>query len=104
MTAFRGMKSLQPARLLSCGVRYHVGSAVCEVVPVSVRQDTGILADGEPTMTATTTKAGTLYIALELGWDKWLRACATQAAEKPRFRSVPARDLDTLRQEIAKAK
>jgi len=55
-------------------------------------------------MTSTTTKAGTLYIALELGWDKWLMACATQAAEKPRFRSVPARDLDTLRQEIAKAK
>jgi hypothetical protein len=27
----------------------------------------------------TTTK--TLYIALELGQDKWLLACATQAAE-----------------------
>jgi len=55
-------------------------------------------------MTSTTTTTGTLYIALELGWDKWLIACATQAAEKPRFRSVPARDLDSLRQEIAKAK
>jgi transposase len=55
-------------------------------------------------MTATTTKAGTLYIALELGWDKWLMACATQAAEKPRYRSLPARDLARLQEEIAKAK
>jgi transposase len=46
----------------------------------------------------------TLYIALELGQDKWLLACATAAAEKPRFRPVPARDLDRLAQEIAKAK
>lgn len=50
----------------------------------------------------TTTK--TLYIALELGQDKWLLACSTQAAEKARFRSVPARDLDRLAEEIAKAK
>jgi transposase len=50
------------------------------------------------------TKTGTLYIALELGWDKWLMACATQAAQKPRLRSVPARDLSRLREEIAKAK
>ena len=55
-------------------------------------------------MTSTTTKAGTLYIALELGWDNWLIACATQAAEKPRFRSMAARDLGKLRDEIAKAK
>src|SRR5262249_40345812 len=92
------------ARPLSFSVRYHVGSAVSEVVPVSVRQDTGILADGERTMTATTTKAGTLYIALELGWDKWLRACATQAAQKPRYRTLPARDLARLQAEVAKAK
>ena len=52
----------------------------------------------------TTTKTGALYIALELGWDKWLIACATQAAEKPRFRSLPARDLGRLSEEIAKAK
>jgi transposase len=54
-------------------------------------------------MTSTTTKRGTLYIALELGQDKWLLACATQAAEKPRFRSLPARDLSRLQEEIAKA-
>jgi transposase len=52
----------------------------------------------------TTTTTGTLYIALELSQDKWLLACATQAAEKPRFRPVPARDLERLDQEIARAK
>jgi hypothetical protein len=41
-----------------------------------------------------------LYIALELGQDKWLLACGTAAAEKPRFRPVPARDLVRLDQEI----
>lgn len=56
------------------------------------------------TTSTNTAKTGTLYIALELGWDKWLLACATQAAEKPRFKQVPARDLDKLREEIAKAK
>jgi len=47
---------------------------------------------------------GTLYVALELGCDKWVLASATQAAEKPRFRTVPARDLGKLREELAKAK
>jgi transposase len=51
-------------------------------------------------MTTTTT----LYIALELGQDKWLMACATQAAQKPRYRGLPARDLTRLQEEIAKAK
>ena len=46
----------------------------------------------------------TLYVALELGQDKWLLACATEAAEKPRLRSLLARDLDRLALEIAKAK
>src|SRR5262245_9315377 len=50
----------------------------------------------------TTTR--TLYIALELGQDKWLLACTTQAAQKPRFRSLPARDLTRFQEEIAKAK
>jgi transposase len=88
------------SRLLSLGVRYHVGSEVSEVVQVSVGEDTYILEDGVPSMTTT----GTLYLALELGWDKWLLACATQAAQKPRFRALPARDLGRLQQEIAKAK
>jgi transposase len=55
-------------------------------------------------MTCATTAPRALYIALELGQDKWLLACATQAAEKPRFRGVPARDLSRLDAEIAKAK
>jgi transposase len=55
-------------------------------------------------MTTTTTNTATLSIALELGQDKWLLAWATQAAEKPRFRSLPARDLTRLQEEIAKGK
>lgn len=49
-----------------------------------------------------TTKS--LYIALELGQDKWLLACASEVAQKPRYRVVPARDLQRLDEEIAKAK
>jgi transposase len=45
-----------------------------------------------------------LHVALELGCDKWVLASATQAAQKPRFRTVPARDLAKLQEEIAKAK
>jgi transposase len=51
-----------------------------------------------------TTARRTLYVALEVGCDKWVLASATQAAEKPRFRTVPARDLVKLAEEIAKAK
>jgi transposase len=46
----------------------------------------------------------TLHVALELGQDKWVLASATEAAERPRLRSVPARDLERLAEEIAKAK
>src|SRR5262249_33130437 len=55
---------------------------------------------GDRIMTTTTAR----YVALELSPDKWLLACATAAAEKPRFRPVPARDLKQLDQEIARAK
>jgi len=51
-----------------------------------------------------TTTTATLYVALELGQDKWLLASATQAAEKPRLRCLPARALKLLQEEIAKAK
>jgi len=51
-----------------------------------------------------TTTTGTLHVALELGCDKWVLASATQAAEKPRFRTVAARNLAALNEEIAKAK
>ena len=52
----------------------------------------------------TTTSTPALYVALELGCDKWVLASATQAAEKPRFRTVPARNLASFQEEIAKAK
>jgi transposase len=52
----------------------------------------------------TTTTTGTLYVALELGCEKWVLASATQAAEKPRFRTIAARNLAALKEEIAKAK
>jgi transposase len=52
----------------------------------------------------TTTTTGTLYSALELGQDKGLLACATPAAQKPRYRSLPARNLAQFQEEIAKAK
>ena len=52
----------------------------------------------------TTTTTGTLYVALELGCDKWVLASATQAAQKPRFRTVAARNLAAFQEEIAKAK
>jgi transposase len=50
------------------------------------------------------TATPTLYLALELGQDKWLLGFATQAAEKPRLRTTPARDLERLAAEVAKAK
>jgi transposase len=53
-------------------------------------------------MNTTTTRG--LYLAFELGWDKWLLAFATEPAQKPRFRKIAARDVNALLQEIAKAK
>src|SRR5262245_6679067 len=50
------------------------------------------------------TTTATLYIALELGQDQGVGASATQAAEKPRLRTVPARARDRLAEEIGKAK
>jgi transposase len=52
----------------------------------------------------TTANINTLYVALELVCDKWVLASATQAAEKPRFRTVAARNLAAFNEEIAKAK
>jgi transposase len=52
----------------------------------------------------TANAVSTLYVAFELGQDKWLLGFATQAAQKPRLRMVPARDLERVREEIAKAK
>jgi transposase len=55
-------------------------------------------------MTTATITSRTLYVALELGCDKWVLASATQAAEKPRLRRISARDLAKLAEEIVKAR
>jgi transposase len=43
-------------------------------------------------------------MALELGWGNWKLAFTTEADKKPRLRSLAARDLTTLEQEIEHAK
>ena len=44
-----------------------------------------------------------LYLAFELGWSEWKLAFTIGAGQKPRLRSVPARDRDRVLAEIAKA-
>ena len=48
--------------------------------------------------------AATLYVAFDLGWGEWKLAFTTGVAQKPRLRSIPARDLCALELEIARAK
>jgi transposase len=60
-------------------------------------------------MTAThsvngSTNQDVLYLAFELGWNEWKLAFTTGHGQKPRIRSMPARDLPRLKQEVAKAK
>jgi transposase len=60
-------------------------------------------------MTAThngncSTAQAVLYLAFELGWTEWKLAFTTGHGQKPRFRSMRARDLPKLQQEIARAK
>src|SRR5262245_44559877 len=60
-------------------------------------------------MTAThnrnvTTKSDVLYLAFELGDTDWKLAFTIGLGQKPRLRSMPARDLTRLQEEIAKAK
>lgn len=45
-----------------------------------------------------------LFVAFELGFSLWKLAFATQRGEKPRRRSVDARDLSALEQELQRAK
>jgi transposase len=45
-----------------------------------------------------------LYLAFELGWTTWNLAFTTGMAQKPRLRTIPARDLDALEREIQRAK
>jgi transposase len=53
---------------------------------------------------STTTSAPILYVAFELGWTSWKLAFTVGMAQKPRLRSIPARDIDTLMREIRDAK
>src|SRR5215471_16678731 len=59
-------------------------------------------------MTAThnkvTTRTDILYLAFELGEAEWKLAFTIGVGQKPRLRSMPARDLPRLQEEIAKAK
>jgi transposase len=45
-----------------------------------------------------------LYLAFDLGWTSWNLAFTTGMAQKPRPRTIPARDLHRLQREIQRAK
>jgi transposase len=51
-----------------------------------------------------TTPGVALHLAFELGWTRWKLAFTVGQGQKARQRSMPARDLAALEQEIAKAK
>jgi transposase len=51
-----------------------------------------------------TTQDVVLHLAFELGWTHWQLAFTTGHGQKPRQRTLRARDLAALEQEIAKAK
>ncbi len=44
----------------------------------------------------TTTGPNSLYLAFDLGWTSWNLAFTTAMAQKPRLRTIPARDLEAL--------
>src|SRR5919109_4777682 len=46
----------------------------------------------------------TLFLAFELGVNKWNLGCTTGAAQRPRERQVPAGDCQTVLEEIRRAK
>jgi transposase len=52
----------------------------------------------------TTTQGAVLHLAFELGWTQWKLAFTIGFGQKPRQRTIRARDLAALEQEIAKAK
>src|SRR5262249_10430063 len=77
---------------------------------VSSRLVCGILSPRSLPMAATHTTHDTavstpvLYLALELGWTTWKLAFTIGMGQKPRLRTMPARDLGSLVAEITKAK
>ena len=56
------------------------------------------------TTDSTMATAPVLYLALELSWTSWKLAFTVGAGQKPRLRSIAARDTDALMLEIRKAK
>ena len=97
-------------------VRYYVRSdraENCEPLTVSSSEEVfrqiplnhGVLPCQRPTTChPTTAGSNTLYLAFELGWTSWNLAFTTAMAQKPRLRTIPARDLDALQREILRAK
>jgi transposase len=51
-----------------------------------------------------TTQSVALHMAFELSWNSWKVAFTTGHGQQPRLRTIRARDLAALEQEIAKAK
>src|SRR5262245_2599369 len=45
-----------------------------------------------------------LHLAFELGWTQWKLAFTTEPAQKPRIKTIAARDLAALQEQIAKSK
>jgi transposase len=45
-----------------------------------------------------------LYLAFELGWGQWKLGFTIGHGQAPRFRTIPARELDVLQREITQAK
>jgi len=52
----------------------------------------------------TTAGSNRLYLAFDLGWTSWNLAFTTGMAQRPRLRTIPARDLDALKREIVLAR
>ncbi len=52
----------------------------------------------------TTTASNTLFLAFDLGWTSLNLAFTTAMAQKPRLRTIPARDLEGLQREILLAR
>jgi transposase len=55
-------------------------------------------------LTQETTDRPALFLAFELGANQWKLGFTTGAAQRPRERNVPARNIEAVREEIRKAK
>ena len=51
-----------------------------------------------------TTSAAVLHLAFELGWTQWKLAFTSGPGQKPRIKTIAARDLEALQVQIAKSK